>query len=109
MSDQTVVQEPAPKKRGGWPKGRKRPKRAKPVANESQQPMKAPAEFAGLTEQDCCADCCMEKCVITGMALCGHPFKGGLQPALMSKPDIVERFGRAKKALAHRKIDLTGL
>lgn len=68
----------------------------------------APPEFEGITPTDCCSGCGPDKCVITGIALCGHPFKGGLQPALMGKPDVVARFTRVKKALAHQKIDLMG-
>jgi len=99
--------EPAPeqpKKRMGWPKGRKRgPRKVKAEAKTAA----VPTELEGLTAQECCNDCRQERCVITGMALCGHPFKGGLQSVLMNNPNVMQRYRRAKKILAHQKVDAT--
>lgn len=67
-----------------------------------------PDEFAGLSAKDCCESCYAskgERCAITHRALCGHPLKGGLQQPDQMRPDTVERFARAKKILAHAKIE----
>lgn len=110
MSDETQAQITEPveaekPKRGGWPKGKKRGPGKRHLRVVETKPAD---EFPGLSPTECCDDCRMEKCVITGLGLCGHPLKGGLQPALMMRPDVVNRFTRAKKVLAHAKIDLMG-
>jgi hypothetical protein len=70
------------------------------------KPLKVPDEFAGLTEVECCNDCNANRCVISGINVCGHPMKGG---QIRTGDGAAEgRFMRAKKALAHRKIDLRG-
>lgn len=66
-------------------------------------PFKAPEEFAGMTETECCSACKMERCVISGVGFCGHPFKGGQIP--QGDQAALERLNRAKKALARRKLD----
>jgi hypothetical protein len=81
-------------------KRRKRAAVAKPAAPK--------AEFAGLTATDCCEGCGPERCVISGIGVCAHPLKGGLQSAQMSKPDMLARYNRAKKVLARAKLDLRG-
>lgn len=108
MTDQPVPQEetPPPRKRGGWPKGRKRAKRRAQADPPRPHPVAAPSEFAGLTEKACCDACNIDRCVITGKAICGSPFCGFVPHGWPL--EVIERFGRAKKAVAHRKIDLTG-
>jgi len=64
-----------------------------------------PEEFYGLTDRECCRKCLPHKCVITGVGICAHPYKGGLQGALTLKADVVDRFTNAKKYLAHQKVD----
>lgn len=89
------------------PKRRKaRPRRA--AAPKSKPAAKPDSEFPGLSPTTCCADCSPEKgCVITqgGTGFCAHPLKGGLQQSDALKHEVVARFGRAKKALAHSRID----
>ena len=46
--------------------------------------------------------------IISGVNVCAHPNKGGLQPILMQDQKAMARYQRAKKALAHQKINLTG-
>jgi hypothetical protein len=87
---ETPVAPPKPK--------RKWTRKAKPAA----PPQKA-SEFAGLTIMDCCDGCTENKCVITGLNVCGHPAKGGLQSAQLGKMDVVKRFNRAKNMLAGQK------
>lgn len=75
---------------------RKPARRAKPAA------AKAPDEFAGLTPHDCCVDCTANKCVISGMNVCGHPYKTSHPGA---DPKLFARIARAKKVLAHQKVE----
>jgi len=83
-------------------KARKAPRRAsfqKPAA-------KTPAEFAGLTATTCCDACNPDGCVISGINVCAHPFKGGLQSAQLGQHETVKRFDRAKRVLAGQKINM---
>jgi hypothetical protein len=94
---------PAPKKKRK--KARKTPRRAsfhKPAAT------KAPDQLAGLSASDCPFDCNAEKCLISGMAICGHPGKGGLQSAMQNDPEAMARYNQARKILAHQKVDKKG-
>lgn len=104
MSDaaESTETQPAP----AAPAKRKYTRRkASKVAGAKVAPLKVPDELAGLTEIECCADCKAEHCVISGINICGHPLKGGQIPPDDGK--ALARFERAKKALAHRRIDLT--
>jgi len=56
--------------------------------------------LAGLSRTECCIGCHDGHCVITGINVCGHPQKGGLQPTLMMQPDVLSRYTAAKKRLA---------
>ena len=40
-----------------------------------------------------------------GSGNCGHPDKGGLQAADLMRPKVLDRYNRARKHLAHLKID----
>lgn len=67
-----------------------------------------PNEFEGISAKDCCDSCYASKgqrCAITHDAICGHPLKGGIQSRDMMKADVVDRFQKAKKILAHAKIE----
>lgn len=92
---------PAPK-----PK-RKYTRKAKPAAKAKSSVPAVPlkAEFAGMTATECCTACDSKRCVITGIGICGHPMKGGLQAPMMLKADVVDRYNRARKVLAHVRID----
>ncbi len=83
---------------------RKYTRKAKPAAKASTQP-KVSAEFAGMTATECCAACTPKHCVITAQGICGHPMKGGLQAPMMIRSDVVARYNRARKQLAHVKLD----
>lgn len=94
----SMTETPAP---AAKPKRKRAHKAAAP-------PPKAPSIFAGLTATDCCDGCNEKKCVISGMNVCAHPMKGGLQSAMLSNPEVMKRHGAAKRMLAHAKIDLGG-
>lgn len=100
MTEPTTAPKPARK----VAKRRKR-RAAAPATKREPKPAPVPAEFAGLTATACCDECRVDRCVITEIGICGHPLKGGLQPPLMVRPAVVERYNRAKKAMAHARID----
>lgn len=60
---------------------------------------KAAPEFEGITAATCCDACRIGHCVVSGDDICTHPYKGGLHAKHMIRPDIVQRFNRAKKTL----------
>jgi hypothetical protein len=62
-------------------------------------------ELGGLTASECPYDCNAERCVISGINFCGHPRKGGLQPAIQRDPDAMIRVNKARKMLAHQAVD----
>jgi hypothetical protein len=95
---ETQIEKPAAPKRKR--KARKSPRRA------SFQKPSAKAEFAGLTATTCCNACNPDGCVISGINVCAHPFKGGLQSAQLGQHETVKRFDRAKRVLAGQKINV---
>jgi hypothetical protein len=80
--------------------------RRKAARKEKTAAAAKPNPFEGLTPADCCNGCSPERCVISGMNVCAHPYKGGLQSALQSKPDVLKRHRAARRFLAHAKIEL---
>lgn len=57
-------------------------------------------ELEGINQGNCCFACAPATgCVITG-SVCGHPYKGGLQAALQSKPDVIQRYNAARRIIA---------
>src|SRR5205823_30421 len=74
----------------------KAPRRARPAA--APEP-KHKAEFEGLDADCCCEDCNQERCVISQMAYCAHPRKGGLHSVSLRDPFAVQRFNRAKRVI----------
>jgi hypothetical protein len=61
--------------------------------------MKPTAEFAGITKFECCSGCTIDKCLISGINVCGHPYKTGLQAGVERVPGAPERYARAKRAV----------
>jgi hypothetical protein len=57
--------------------------------------------FDGLTTVNCCDDCGIEGCVISGKPYCAHPHKGGLHASEQQDPDALKRL-RSAKALLDR-------
>jgi len=93
------------------PKPARKPAK-KRARRQAAAPAKAPvppSEFAGITSTDCCDGCTAEKCVISGINVCSHPMKGGLQSAQLGQQDVVKRYNRAKLALRDAMIDLRGM
>jgi len=83
---------------------RKYTKRHKAASTPKQQ--KVPSEFSGLTPLDCCDGCSAERCIISGINVCSHPFKGALQARQMMQPEVLKRYRSAKRALGEAKLNL---
>lgn len=95
METEQAVTKPAAKARP------RQKRRAKPAAAP-----KAEGLYAGLTVANCASGCTAKACVISGIGICAHPAKGGLQ-ALMQAPDTIRRFNEAKRVIGKRKFEVT--
>lgn len=87
----------APAKR----KAKKSKASAKPAA---VQPVKD-GPFAGITAKFCPSACTAEKCVISTVGVCHHPFKtapNGAGPITMANRE------KARKLIKHQMVDATG-
>lgn len=102
----TDTQTEAPKKN---PAKKVKKKRAFPRARiEEKVAPKVPSQFAGISPTECYDGCNADGCVISGINVCAHPMKGGLQSAQIRDPEALKRFNRAKLALRDQMIDLRG-
>jgi len=57
-------------------------------------------EFDGLTSTLCCSGCELDRCVISGMSVCAHPMKSGLQSSMASDGEVLKRYELARRLLA---------
>jgi hypothetical protein len=48
-----------------------------------------------LTETNCCDDCNVDGCVISGQFYCAHPRKGGLHAPQQQDPEALKRYRSA--------------
>src|SRR5262245_27433706 len=62
-------------------------------------------ELEGLSREECCFDCGIEKCVISGKPVCIHPYKGGIKADMQGDPVIVRRYQQARKELARQEAE----
>jgi hypothetical protein len=66
--------------------------------------------FEGMTISNCCDDCNIDGCVISGKPYCAHPRKGGLHAPEQQSPDAMARYRRAAaildRAAAEAKLKL---
>lgn len=87
----------------------KKPKRASKPRRKAAAPAAAPKQSvcAGITVSDCPTACTATKCVISGVGICSHPHKGGLQAGLQN-PDNMRRLNEAKRIIGKAKLDLMG-
>ncbi len=84
-----------------------KPKTAKKRTKAKVKPAapKQDSVYAGITPADCPVACNTGRCVISGRAICAHPYKGGLQSSIQS-PEAIRRVNEAKRVLDKRKLDL---
>jgi hypothetical protein len=91
-----------PKRRG--PNKKRRVVRAKSEPQPKAAPVKD-GEFAGISATSCCSACTVERCVISTVDICKHPYKtadSGCGPITMKN-----RL-KARKLLKHQVIELAG-
>jgi hypothetical protein len=89
------------------PKAKRTVKKAKrrPRPRLAEQPTPPPDFLEGLSEKECPFACEPDRCVITHIGVCGHPYKGELQSTLQTKSDVVKRRRQAQKVLLRAKVD----
>lgn len=81
---------PAPKK--------KRPYHRRRAPLPPKPPKPEPVSiYAGASEKNCCAACTPIECVISGRAVCAHPYKGGLRAGDSGKAELVKRVLECKE------------
>lgn len=95
--DTTEQTAPAPAK----------PKARRAAAKRAAVPAPKTSEMAGITAADCPMVCNAKRCVISGVGICAHPGKGGLQAALQNDVSL-RKFNEAKRILGKAKLDLMG-
>jgi hypothetical protein len=93
MNDEQTQKPPAAPKK---PKKQRRKRTPKVAAVKVART----SEFPGMTINNCCSDCKEGRCVISGINVCAHPRKGGLQASQMGDREALARLGRAKDALS---------
>jgi hypothetical protein len=104
MTDTPDTPPAAPKPKRKY--HRRANRRRAAATGETMQKPDVPKEFEGLTVADCCDDCNVTRCVISGKPYCAHPAKGGLHTADMMNPEAVQRYKRAKRVLGEAKLNL---
>lgn len=99
MTEETEVKAPAA------PKKKKQKRKVAPRAKAAEA-AKPASPFAGISATECCDGCGGGHCVISGIDYCAHPFKSGLQSAMMNDQEIMKRYNKAKAELKNQMIDL---
>lgn len=102
MSDISIIED---KDEAEKPARKKGKKRAKPAAKRIPAPAGSPLE--GLTALDCASGCKATCCVISGVGICAHPAKGGLQANLQNDKSL-RMFNQAKQVIAGLKLRIGG-
>lgn len=96
----SMIEAPEPVKPTHKRANKRRKKRSAPKEAAAPKPT---GEFVGLTPKECPTACNAERCVISGIGICGHPAKGALQ---VHTAEALGRFNEAKKLLGKRKVDI---
>jgi hypothetical protein len=91
---------PQPRKRKL--RGRHKTKRTL-IAAEKRTKLKANNPFFGMTQMNCADGCQPDRCVISEMAYCAHPYKGGLQRVSQNNIAAINRLNNAKEFLGPPK------
>lgn len=87
------------------------PRRPSPLRDKNPTVMEGDAEYLARNPQIAeefkdLGKALLGKCHITGHPGCAHPHKGGLASNVQRDPKASSRYQRAKKVLAHQKIDM---
>jgi len=105
MTDISIVEDEAEKPAKTRKPTKKRAKaKAKP---ETAKRVPAPpgSPLAGLTALDCASGCTATCCAISGIGICAHPAKGGLQPNLQNDKSM-RLYNQAKQIIAGLKLKI---
>ncbi len=102
MNDISIIEDDAEK-----PARKPAKKRAEAKAAAKRAPAPAGSPLEGLTALDCASGCKATCCVISGVAICAHPAKGGLQAALQNDKSL-RMFNQAKQIIAGLKLRIGG-
>jgi hypothetical protein len=71
--------------------------------NRTEGPKMTKADFEGITVSNCCHECNIDGCVISGKPYCAHPRKGGLHAAEQQNPETLKRY-RSAAAILDRAV-----
>ncbi len=104
IEDEDETEKPARKPK---PAKKKRAKRAKVAAEPKVKRILAPSgsPLEGLTALDCASGCTATCCVISGVGICAHPAKGGLQ-AMLQNDKSLRMYNQAKQIIAGLKLKI---
>jgi hypothetical protein len=109
MTDISIIEDedekPAAKPRKPAAKKRAKPaKKAKP-AEPKRIPAPPGSPLVGLTALDCASGCKATCCAISGVGICAHPAKGGLQANLQNDKSL-RLYNQAKQIIAGLKLKI---
>ncbi len=99
IEDTEDQDETAAKKKG------KKTKAKKPAVKRVPAPAGSP--LVGLTALDCASGCKANCCAISGVGICAHPAKGGLQANLQNDKSL-RMYNQAKQIIAGLKLKISG-
>jgi len=97
-------EKPARPARKPMKKKARRKVRAAPAALK-RTPAPAGSPLAGLTALDCASGCKVGCCAISGVGICAHPAKGGLQASLQNDKSM-RMYNQAKQIIAGLKLKI---
>ncbi len=109
MTDISIIEDEV-EKPTAKPARKPAKKRAKPAKKKAEPTVKrvpAPpgSPLVGLTALDCASGCKATCCVISGVGICAHPAKGGLQANLMNDKSM-RMYNQAKQIIAGLKLKI---
>jgi hypothetical protein len=105
MTDIDIIEDTEDKEAETSRKPRAKKKAKKPAVKRVPAPAGSPLE--GLTALDCASGCKADRCVISGVGICAHPLKGGLQAHLQNDKSLrVSNW--AKQIIAGLKLKIGG-
>lgn len=104
MTDTTTVSESPAAPKPIKPARRARKRRiAKPAtAPPAAKPKADIGEFAGITASACCAACTPDRCVISTVGVCKHPYKTAVDGC---GPITIANRDKALRIIKRQKID----
>lgn len=105
MTDISIVEDTDEKPAGRKPTKKRAKSAKKKPAAVKRIPAPAGSPLEGLTALDCASGCKATCCAISGVAVCAHPAKGGLQ-AMLQNDKSLRMYNRAKQIIAGLKLKI---